>query len=116
MGRLFIVATTALAEGFDYPHVRLVVNVNEPESLVIFVQESGRAGRDSAKAYSLVLLPSTWEPQDDPNEDVELAKNLQQDVSLRKQRERKAVHRYLRGERCYRTSLTEHLDIAQYRR
>ena len=32
----FIVATTALAEGFDYPHVRLVVNVNEPESLVLF--------------------------------------------------------------------------------
>jgi superfamily II DNA/RNA helicase len=37
VGRLFIVATTALAEGFDYPHVHLVVNVNEPESLVIFV-------------------------------------------------------------------------------
>ena len=37
VSRPFIVATTALAEGFDYPHVRLVVNVNEPESLVIFV-------------------------------------------------------------------------------
>lgn len=35
-GQLFIVATTALAKGFDYPHVRLVVNVNEPESLVLF--------------------------------------------------------------------------------
>jgi superfamily II DNA helicase RecQ len=35
-GRLFIVATTALAEGFDYPYVRLVVNVNELESLVLF--------------------------------------------------------------------------------
>jgi len=32
----YIVATTALAEGFDYPHVRLVMNVNEPESLVFF--------------------------------------------------------------------------------
>jgi superfamily II DNA/RNA helicase len=40
-----IVATTSLAEGFDYPHVRLVMNVDEPESLVIFAQESGRAGR-----------------------------------------------------------------------
>jgi superfamily II DNA helicase RecQ len=29
----YIVATTALAEGFDYPHVRLVMNVDEPESL-----------------------------------------------------------------------------------
>ena len=76
MSQPFIVATTALAEGFDYPHVRLVVNVNKLESLVIFVQESGRAGRDSAKAYSLVLLTSTWEPQDDPNEDMRLARNL----------------------------------------
>jgi superfamily II DNA/RNA helicase len=32
----YIVATTALAEGFDYPYVRLVVNVNELESLVVF--------------------------------------------------------------------------------
>ncbi|KAK0840547.1 hypothetical protein LTS02_017155 [Friedmanniomyces endolithicus] len=37
----YIVATTALAEGFDYPHVRLVLNIDEPESLVILAQESG---------------------------------------------------------------------------
>jgi superfamily II DNA helicase RecQ len=42
----YIVATTAFAEGFDYSHVRLVINVNEPESIVLFAQESGRAGRD----------------------------------------------------------------------
>jgi superfamily II DNA helicase RecQ len=44
--RPYIVATTAFAEGFDYPHVRLVINMNEPESMVSFAQESGRAGRD----------------------------------------------------------------------
>jgi hypothetical protein len=32
----YIVVTTALAKGFDYPYVRLVVNVNELESLVVF--------------------------------------------------------------------------------
>jgi superfamily II DNA helicase RecQ len=32
----YIVATTALAEGFDYPYARLIVNVNELESLVVF--------------------------------------------------------------------------------
>ncbi|KAM0714670.1 hypothetical protein Q7P37_003050 [Cladosporium fusiforme] len=115
-GQPFVVATTALAEGFDYQHVRLVVNVNEPESLVLFVQESGRAGRDGSKAYSLVLLPSTWEPQDDLDKDEEPVQNLRYDISLRKQRERQAVHRYLRGEQCYRTSLTEHLDVIGHRR
>ena len=58
-GTPYIVATTALAEGFDYLHVRLVMNVDEPESLVIFAQESGRAGRDDRRAYSMVLLPAT---------------------------------------------------------
>jgi hypothetical protein len=32
----YIVATTTLAEGFDYPHVYLVMNIDELESLVIF--------------------------------------------------------------------------------
>jgi superfamily II DNA helicase RecQ len=32
----YIVVTTALAEGFDYPHVCLVMNIDKPESLVIF--------------------------------------------------------------------------------
>jgi len=33
----------------------LVIDVNEPESLVMFAQESGRAGGDGQKAFSLVL-------------------------------------------------------------
>ena len=72
--------------------MRLVVNVNEPESLVLFAQESGRAGRDSSKAYSLVLLLLTWELQPYSNEDKEATKDLRYDISLRKQKERQAVH------------------------
>ncbi|KAK1809580.1 hypothetical protein LTR12_016056 [Friedmanniomyces endolithicus] len=111
----FIVATSALAEGFDYPHVRFIVNVNEPESLVIFAQESGRAGRDGQKAYSLVLLAPTWQPQDDGKPDVP-EPSFRFDDGWRKEQERHAVHRYLRGEQCYRTSLTEYLDDAKHRR
>ena len=59
----YIVATTALAEVFDYAHVRLVMNIDEPESLVIFAQESGQTGRDGKRAYSMILLPPTWRPQ-----------------------------------------------------
>ena len=112
----YIVATTALAEGFDHPYVRLVINVNEPESLVVFAQESGRAGRDGQRAYSLILLPATWQPRDGTKERVNIPPSCPRDASLRKQWERYAVHRYLRGEQCYRTSLSEYLDSPEQRR
>jgi superfamily II DNA helicase RecQ len=114
----YIVATTALAEGFDYPHVRLVMNVDEPESLVIFAQESGRAGRDGKRAYSMVLLPATWEPQatDDPPVDPYKVVNYRDDLALQKRWDKQAAHQYLQGKQCYRTSLSDYLDVAQDRR
>jgi superfamily II DNA helicase RecQ len=114
----YIVATTALAEGFDYPHVRLVTNVNEPESLVIFAQESGRAGRDGKRAYSVVLLPATWQPQitDNPPLRPHKTDNCRDDLTLRKHRDKLAAHRYLQGKQCYRTSLSDYLDVVQDRR
>ena len=57
----FLAATSAFAEGFDCPRVRLMINVNEPDSLVLFAQKAGRVGRDGERAYSLVLLPLGWE-------------------------------------------------------
>ncbi|KAI7295671.1 hypothetical protein KC343_g82 [Hortaea werneckii] len=116
-GTPYIVATTAIAEGFDYPHVRLVMNVDEPESLVIFAQESGRAGRDGKRAYSMVLLPATWQPKAmDDSLDVRNTSNYREDVSLRKRQDKQAVHRYLQSEQCYRTSLSDHLDVSRHRR
>ncbi|KAJ9629274.1 hypothetical protein H2203_001644 [Taxawa tesnikishii (nom. ined.)] len=116
--RPYLVATTALAEGFDHAHVRLVMNVGEPDSLVTFAQESGRAGRDGMEAYSMVLLPATWQAQLEDDVDVgsEQTGSCRDDVSLRKRRDKQAVHKYLRGEQCFRTSLSEHLDLAQHRR
>jgi superfamily II DNA helicase RecQ len=114
----YIVATTALAEGFDYPHVRLVMNIDEPESLVIFAQESGRAGRDGKRAYSMVLLPATWQSQnaEGVHADMGDTRTHRDDLSLRKSRDKQAAHRYLQGKQCYRTSLTDYLDVAQHRR
>ena len=94
----YIVATSALSAGFDYAHVRLVIHVDEPSSLVDFAQESGRAGRDGEEAYSLVLLSRTWKPQ------------AAEDAAV----ETRALHRYLRGQDCRRTCLSEHLDSEPY--
>ena len=113
----YIVATTALAEGFDYPHVRLVINVDEPDSLIIFAQESGRAGRDGKRAYSMVLLPLTWQAKVTKHHvDLRAVSNHKQDRSLQKQKDKQAVQRYLQSKQCHRTSLSEFLDVAQDRR
>jgi superfamily II DNA helicase RecQ len=96
----YIVATSALSAGFDYAHVRLVIHVNEPSSLVDFAQESGRAGRDGKEAYSLVLLSATWRPQ--------AAQGAGADT------ERAALHRYLLGGVCRRQCLSTHLDSEPY--
>ena len=111
-----IVATRAFAEGFDYPHVRVVINVNEPDSLVLFAQQSGRAGRDGKSAHSIVILPSAWQASQAGSGTEDGGLPATRDASLGKRRERRAMQRYLECRQCFRTSLSEHLDPPQYRR
>lgn len=49
-----LVCTTALAAGFDYPHIRLTINVGTPGDLILFGQQTGRAGRDGKRAICLL--------------------------------------------------------------
>ncbi|TKA72745.1 hypothetical protein B0A55_09950 [Friedmanniomyces simplex] len=98
----FLVATTALAEGFDYPHVRLVIIVDEPQNLIVFGQETGRIGREGQRAHAIVYLPGTWTPRAKHAGTFKMASS-RYDRSLWEQQNQIAVQRFLSGEQCRRT-------------
>ncbi len=89
-----IAATSALGIGFDYPHIRWVIHVGAPDQATAFSQESGRAGRDRGKAYSIVMLSATWKPQ------------LDQGLSP----DEEAMQLYLTRQHCFRGVLSQFLD------
>ena len=50
-----IIATSAMGCGIDIPDIRLVLHAGSPCSIIDFVQQSGRAGRDGNVSYSVMI-------------------------------------------------------------
>ena len=52
----FIVATSALGTGVDFPGIVFVLHVGMPWSMIDYCQESGRAGRSGEMADSVIVV------------------------------------------------------------
>ena len=76
-----MVATNAFGMGIDKANVQTVIHHNLPESLESYYQEAGRAGRNSEKAYA-VILRSTSDEMSSKNQyinglaDIKFLKNV----------------------------------------
>ncbi|KAF8247840.1 P-loop containing nucleoside triphosphate hydrolase protein [Wilcoxina mikolae CBS 423.85] len=59
----YMVATLALDVGIDIPDIQRVIHVGIPYSLIDYVQESGRAGRNGSQAKATMFVPTGTERQ-----------------------------------------------------
>ena len=65
----WLVATSAFAEGVDYPHVRAVIVMEAPRGLCEYDQMTGRVGRDGLPAKAKLIYSQLRPVQDSSESD-----------------------------------------------
>lgn len=92
----FIVATSALGTGVDFPGIVFVLHVGMPWSMIDYAQESGRGGRAGETTDSVILV-------EDGQVEARLAKSSGLiDVY--------AMGQFIQGAGCRRGAMSEYLD------
>jgi hypothetical protein len=94
-GPKWIVATTALLHGVDYPRVDAVIFLGSPYGLYDFVQGAGRAGRSGQKSLIAIIHPSSgfWKRGEGNKYSCQ-----------------EGVERMLKSPTCRRASVSEFMD------
>lgn len=90
----FIVATSALGTGVDYPGIVYVLHVGVPYGMIDFAQESGRAGRGGEAVDSVILV----------DEEAGRAEDASQSL------DKSVMRAFVYSKRCRRAIMSSYLD------
>jgi superfamily II DNA helicase RecQ len=97
----FIVATSALGTGVDFPDIVFILHVGMPWSMIDFAQESGRGGRGGELVDSVIIV-------EEGEAEREMAKG-QGSIDVQ------AMGMFIQGEGCRRGMMSEYLDRKRVR-
>ena len=60
-----VIATVAFGMGLDCPNIRKVIHWNAPDDIEMYLQETGRAGRDGLPAFAYLYHKSKYSHNDE---------------------------------------------------